>query len=398
MNVEVFSFFSGLGLLDLGFENTGFNIVFVNEYNKRFLNAYQYARRNNEHIPSYGYSDKDIREYLIDDIWYHSFPAYDKREEKIIGFIGGPPCPDFSIAGKNDGKNGINGQLTLTYADLIIKRKPDFFVFENVKGLYQTKKHREFYDAIKRRFRRAGYTLFDSIENALEYGVPQYRDRLFLIGFSTKVFGKKLKCNIGAHKKYHIDRIMAMPWPTLSPFVADSKLDCPDGIIKDLTVEFWFNKNNVEFHPNGKDSVYKKVLVLSAASYFESKISELISKYATKASGSDKRIVNLIESKVIERQYHTLFDWKANNTNTFWKLFGESTKDSVRQHIDGDEDMKVAERSFIDLGRQRNLLVHENFAEFDVNITVEEIYNKYRKACKFISLIETVLDPAYLKK
>ena len=60
--------------------------------------------------------------------------------------------------------------------------------------------------------------------------------------------------------------------------------------------------------------------------------------------------------------------------------------------------MKVAERSFIDLGRQRNLLVHENFAEFDVNITVEEIYNKYRKACKFILLIETVLDPAYLKK
>ena len=49
------------------------------------------------------------------------------------------------------------------------------------------------------------------------------------------------------------------------------------------------------------DSVYKKVLVLSAASYFESKVSELISKYATKVSGSDKRIVNLIESKVIER-------------------------------------------------------------------------------------------------
>lgn len=59
------------------------------------------------------------------------------------------------------------------------------------------------------------------------------------------------------------------------------------------------------------DSVYKKVLVLSAASYFESKVSELISKYATKVSGSDKRIVNLIESKVIERQYHTLFDWNV---------------------------------------------------------------------------------------
>lgn len=146
------------------------------------------------------------------------------------------------------------------------------------------------------------------------------------------------------------------------------------------------------------DNVYKKVLVLSAASYFESKISELISKYAAKASGSDKRIVKLIESKVIERQYHTLFDWKANNTNAFWKLFGEETKESVRQKINGDEKLKTAEQCFIDLGRQRNLLVHENFAEFDVNITVEEIYKKYRQACNFISLIETVLDPSYLKR
>lgn len=145
------------------------------------------------------------------------------------------------------------------------------------------------------------------------------------------------------------------------------------------------------------NSVYKKVLVLSAASYFESKISDLISKYAIKASGTDKRIVNLIELKVIERQYHTLFDWKANNTNVFWKLFGEETKDRVREQINDNDELKQAEQSFIDLGRRRNLLVHENFAEFDVNITVEEIYLKYQQACYFISLIETVLDPTYMK-
>lgn len=146
------------------------------------------------------------------------------------------------------------------------------------------------------------------------------------------------------------------------------------------------------------DSVYKKVLVLSAASYFESKISELISNYATNASGSDKRIVKLIESKVIERQYHTLFQWDAKNTNAFWKLFGEKTKEKVRQKINSDEKLREAERCFIELGRRRNLLVHENFAEFDVNITVKEIYGKYREACNFISLIGTVLDPSYLKE
>lgn len=253
MNIEVFSFFSGLGLLDLGFENVGFNIVSVNEYDKRFLNAYQYARRNMEHIPIYGYGDKDIREYLSNDMWYHLFPDYDQRNEKLIGFIGGPPCPDFSVAGKNTGKDGANGHLTLVYANLIIKRKPDFFVFENVKGLYQTKKHREFYDEIKNRFRRAGYTLFDSIENALEYGVPQYRSRLFLIGFSTRTFGKKVGCSIGSHKKYVMNEILELPWPTTSPFVAGSKLDCPKGIIKELTVQYWFDQNGVESHPNGKD-------------------------------------------------------------------------------------------------------------------------------------------------
>lgn len=253
MDVEVFSFFSGLGLLDLGFEDAGFNIVFVNEYDKRFINAYQYARRNSGHIPIYGYSSKDIREYLSDDVWYHSFPNYDKRDKKLIGFIGGPPCPDFSVAGKNTGREGENGQLTSIYTNLIIQRKPDFFVLENVKGLYQTKKHREFYDEIKRKFRRAGYKLFDSIENALEYGVPQYRNRLFLVGFSTKAFGKKIANPIGAHRKYGLDKIMELPWPTLSPFLADGHLDCPDGIVLDLTVQFWFDKNNVELHPNGRD-------------------------------------------------------------------------------------------------------------------------------------------------
>ena len=89
MDVEVFSFFSGLGFLDLGFENAGFNIVFVNEHDNRFLSAYQYARRNGGHTPAYGYSEKDVREYLSDELWKKTFPDYDNREEKLIGFIGG---------------------------------------------------------------------------------------------------------------------------------------------------------------------------------------------------------------------------------------------------------------------------------------------------------------------
>ncbi|MFR3660218.1 MAG: DNA cytosine methyltransferase [Blautia hansenii] len=62
------------------------------------------------------------------------------KKDSIIGFIGGPPCPDFSTAGKNKGINGDNGKLSKTYFELICKEKPDFFIFENVKGLWRTKK------------------------------------------------------------------------------------------------------------------------------------------------------------------------------------------------------------------------------------------------------------------
>ena len=147
--IQIYSFFAGVGFLDLGFQNANFDIAFVNEYNERFLYAYQYARRNDSHVPHYGYSHLDIRSFLSDDTWNATFPDYRQKKNILIGFIGGPPCPDFSVAGRNEGKEGKNGQLTSIYVELIIKRKPDFFLLENVKGLYRTKKHREFYDSIK---------------------------------------------------------------------------------------------------------------------------------------------------------------------------------------------------------------------------------------------------------
>jgi DNA (cytosine-5)-methyltransferase 1 len=110
MRVEVYSFFSGLGFLDLGFEKAGFNIVFVNEFNKDFLQAYQYARRESDRIPVYGYSNEDIRKYLDTRVWNRVFHDYNNREERLIGFIGGPPCPDFSAGGKNAGsRNNFKG-------------------------------------------------------------------------------------------------------------------------------------------------------------------------------------------------------------------------------------------------------------------------------------------------
>lgn len=146
------------------------------------------------------------------------------------------------------------------------------------------------------------------------------------------------------------------------------------------------------------NEVYKKVLVLSAASYFEKQIVTLILSYANAVTNIDKRIVTLIEKKALERQYHTLFSWDANNTNSFWSLFGTDTKQKVREIITSNEVLKEAEKNFLEIGRSRNLLVHNNFAIFNLNITLEEIYSQYKSACKFLDFVESILNPDFVKK
>lgn len=89
--IKIFSFFSGAGFLDLGFEREKFEIVFVNEYNDNFLSAYKFAR-NNMHIkaPKFGYFCDDINCLLKGKSknWLTEKVALEK-EEGLVGFIGG---------------------------------------------------------------------------------------------------------------------------------------------------------------------------------------------------------------------------------------------------------------------------------------------------------------------
>lgn len=250
--IEVYSFFAGMGILDLGFEKAGFNITFVNEINSRYLEGYKYLRKDFSVTPKYGFCNKDINYLLINDNWDKIF-GKEANNKKIIGFIGGPPCPDFSKAGKNAGESGEYGQLTDSYIELILKRKPDFFVFENVSGLYTTKKHRTFYEKIKSSLRKSGYAIFDSVENALWYGVPQDRERLIMIGFKKKTFGAGLNYTIGTKRIYEDKDIENAQWPSETPFKLKGDLECPDNIIKELTVQSWFQRNDVYNHPNCND-------------------------------------------------------------------------------------------------------------------------------------------------
>lgn len=296
---KIFSFFSGSGFLDLGFEDSGFNVVYVSEIFSPFVEAYRYSRLAlNKRSPEYGYQfgeDGDVmtlldREENISKLLDLIKDA--KRNSSIIGFIGGPPCPDFSIGGKNRGQNGNNGKLSASYIELICRCQPDFFVFENVKGLWKTKKHRLFFEDLKLLLNQAGYVLTERLINAIEYGVPQDRDRIILIGF-TKYFLDNIGIKNGINN-YGIDenkmllpesifpwekyilypknKIFSLPWSQREEFKENGILPIPKSIPLEITVEYWFQKNNVLNHPNGKH-------------YFKPKAGLI--KFATIAEGDD---------------------------------------------------------------------------------------------------------------
>lgn len=259
--LNIFSFFSGAGFLDLGFEKSGFfNVVYVNEFHKAFNDVYKYARsKMGIEAPMYGHHVEDITKILdSDELQELKINVEKSKAQTLTGIIGGPPCPDFSVAGKNKGKEGENGKLSGTYIALICETLPDFFLFENVKGLYRTAKHREFFEQLKKQLTDAGYVMTEQLINSIEFGAPQDRDRIILIGF-RKDIADSLHLPYASHtlldfdwnknKPYSRD-VLSLPWPKTSPYCENVATEAPDGIIKELTVQYWWEKNDVLNHPN----------------------------------------------------------------------------------------------------------------------------------------------------
>jgi DNA (cytosine-5)-methyltransferase 1 len=264
--IGIFSFFAGAGFLDLGFENTGsFETLFVNEYHKAFAEIYIGSRKKlNIPPPAFGYQVADIAYNLslnlFDELQNNIKEA--KKAHDLIGFIGGPPCPDFSVAGKNKGHNGENGKLSGTYVELICKNQPDFFLFENVKGLYRTSKHRMFFEELKLKLINSGYYLTEKLINSLEFGAPQNRERIILIGFKRntlgdlgfKVNGSPVIQNFNWEKNtvFKTSDILKLNWPQQEKFEIGTIKSIPEQLPLELTVEHWFKKNDVQNHFNAE--------------------------------------------------------------------------------------------------------------------------------------------------
>lgn len=164
MSVSVVSLFSGGGGLDLGFKNAGYDILWAIDNNQDAVNTYKLNL--GDHI-------------ICADI--------NKIDEKQIPhaevIIGGPPCQSFSLAGNRHVEDS-RGQLVWRYIHIIQEIQPKAFVFENVTGLLSAKnsKGEKIISLLQSAFKEIGYTISTKVVNAADYGVPQKRKRVLIVG------------------------------------------------------------------------------------------------------------------------------------------------------------------------------------------------------------------------
>lgn len=177
--IRTLSLFSGAGGLDIGFSDAGFEIVESVEVEEEFCKTLEQNSGEGKIFPKSKVNCIDIRKYS------------GKHLGKIDFIIGGPPCQTFSAAGRRS--NGVlgttdeRGTLFEEYVRLLEELSPKGFLFENVYGIIGARGGED-WKGILQAFSEVGYRLYFRILDAADYGVPQHRERLIIIGLQEGEF------------------------------------------------------------------------------------------------------------------------------------------------------------------------------------------------------------------
>jgi hypothetical protein len=163
----------------------------------------------------------------------------------------------------------------------------------------------------------------------------------------------------------------------------------------------FLNKSGQPSLTSDVNKYFKKVIILSSASYFEHRIQELLIEFVSQKANNDTRILNFFKKKAIGMQYHTYFNWgekdnpdkPGKNANTFLSLFGDEFKREAEMRLRESSDLENSMKSFLEIGHLRNILVHSNFAAYNLdNKTTDEIVALYRSSIPFINFIQEILQ------
>ncbi|MBU6360192.1 MAG: DNA cytosine methyltransferase [Chloroflexi bacterium] len=183
--IPIISLFCGCGGMDIGFEQAGFNTILAIDNNAHAIESFNHNRNSKSGMLGdlSKLSAKDIIE-IIDQL---------PKSNTLKGLIGGPPCQSFSQGNNHQVINDPRHELPFSYASILKalnkKFQLDFFVFENVERLKKGR-HKERFERIRNALIDAGFNIFDEELNVVNYGVPQNRRRIIIVGINKTLYPK----------------------------------------------------------------------------------------------------------------------------------------------------------------------------------------------------------------
>ena len=240
--IKSIDLFAGCGGLMDGFEQSGhYKTIAAVEWEKapcrnlaiRLENKWKYKDAD-QRVLRFDIQRTDELFYGWDDEVYGKSEGLDKlitAENGIDVIIGGPPCQAYSIAGRVRDENGMKDDyrnyLFESYLKVVDKYKPKAFVFENVPGILSAQPgDRPIIDIIQESFDKAGYYVLADLKSAIidftEYGVPQNRKRIIILGLRKDYFGEE-KCNelIEGFYKFNLPKYKVKKKVTVEEAIGD---------------------------------------------------------------------------------------------------------------------------------------------------------------------------------
>jgi DNA (cytosine-5)-methyltransferase 1 len=182
--LKIVSLFCGAGGLDLGFELQGFSLLLAYDKDEAAVNTYNLNRPDNQVAKRTDLSSRRVWASIISDV------ENLRRNARPVGIVGGPPCQYFSNGNKaerdeKDERRLLPYRYSRILRKLNEKYKLDFFIFENVDGLAKPKHSKDF-EKLFELFEKAGFYVQAKILDAYDFGLPQHRRRLFIIGWNKE--------------------------------------------------------------------------------------------------------------------------------------------------------------------------------------------------------------------
>ena len=211
------SLFSGGGGLDLGAHFAGFKTLLVSDIISSYTDT---IKTNLPHVSVYNDDAMDLTAEKIRDLA--------KIEEDLDLIIAGPPCQAFSIMGKRQSLDDPRGRLTIKYFELVSGLRPKVFLFENVPGLMTVNHGEDFSNLLEYIEKETGYRLYCAKLNASDFGIPQERERVFIVGFSPAISCDSFSFPVNATGPLHDKLPDKMP----SKYALESIEGLPNQVIR----------------------------------------------------------------------------------------------------------------------------------------------------------------------